>query len=268
MLAQGTLSRAILITACLGNNRVGSIALAIGRAVQTEINVMKLRQDNRRTWEKLQVELKTSRLHTVRHHARKALESEQEWPARVCIKLGTALIHLLLQTAKLEVAKADLSQHLLWLESSSLDRKTVARTAAMEAGSLLDFDDDDDDEFEDDTMDDVELSEEFHLDEEPDIDDSLFSLEEMCDRNNVTIDETGSTAFIPAFKHGYMYHKRKVYGVVLLHPSLRERLAEAFDTPYDVAHYPMLVPPQKWSGWLKGGYLKHKVSVCAVLRSR
>lgn len=86
----------------------GYLARRVGEAVQTEVNLTKLRYKNRRAWSTLAKEHKTEgggNLHALRRKARTALEEEEDWEPRTTLKLGAYLVSLMIDTCRVEVGE-------------------------------------------------------------------------------------------------------------------------------------------------------------------
>ncbi|CAE6504203.1 unnamed protein product [Rhizoctonia solani] len=69
----------------------------------------------------------------------------------------------------------------------------------------------------------------------------------------------------PAFMHSYEYVRGKKLGVIKLNPVVGERMARdsIIDTLHP-RHLPMLVKPQPWEEYDKGGYLKLRSTVMRI----
>ncbi|CUA67067.1 DNA-directed RNA polymerase, mitochondrial [Rhizoctonia solani] len=69
----------------------------------------------------------------------------------------------------------------------------------------------------------------------------------------------------PAFMHSYEYIRGKKLGVIKLNPALGERMArDSIKDTLHPRHLPMLVKPQPWEDFDKGGYLKLRSTVIRV----
>lgn len=267
----------VLTVICAGGgNRVSSIALEIGRAIQAEVGIMKLKKENRHAWSKLQQKLRAP-TQTLRRAARDALQTDGEWSTKTYVKVGSALIHIFLSTSKFKLPRESLESYLLWLEAnpSTLPDHDLVRIkrkkAMMNAARALDnhppaappsepAEADPLSFLEEDSFLFDEAEQHRHNETAENFDEQVFNLEQVAAKHGIIISEEEESVEVPAFRHSYVYSSNRVHGVILIHPSLRDKLS-AISLPYDVAHYPMIVPPQPWAGWKQGGYLKHKIPV-------
>ncbi|CAE6354241.1 unnamed protein product [Rhizoctonia solani] len=69
----------------------------------------------------------------------------------------------------------------------------------------------------------------------------------------------------PAFMHSYEYVRGKKLGVIKLNPVVGERMArDSIKDTLHPRHLPMLVKPQPWEDYDKGGYLKLRSTVMRI----
>lgn len=91
-----------------GQARLAAVAERVGETVQAEVNMSKLKQKDRQAWNRLAQAAATggagdNSRHNLRRQARKALHDSSEWGPATLVKLGGALVHMLLKTAMVHV---------------------------------------------------------------------------------------------------------------------------------------------------------------------
>lgn len=72
------------------------------------------------------------------------------------------------------------------------------------------------------------------------------------------------TQMQPAFSHSHQYKMGKKVGVVIANPSLARQLKREPVHSLLAKHLPMLVEPEPWSGFNKGGFLSHPAKVMRI----
>ncbi|KAH8809103.1 mitochondrial DNA-directed RNA polymerase-like protein [Xylogone sp. PMI_703] len=72
------------------------------------------------------------------------------------------------------------------------------------------------------------------------------------------------TQMQPAFSHAHQYKRGKKVGVILANPSLARQLQREPVHSLLAKHLPMLVEPEPWSGFNKGGFLSHPAKVMRI----
>ena len=282
-----------MVLGAAGSVPFTSLAARVGQAVQAEVNMMKLRYRDRRAWSRLAAG-RTANIATMRRQARRALE-EADWPPRTHVKVGGALIHLLLQVARVEVqpdgrlvferddaaaAATPLSQRARELQSYFLhdnhpyfpaskgrdaaalaarDRRVDERVRAAAEEGLVPW----------------------HVAEIASLPPSSSGGGGGSGSGSAGGDD-GATpgggggevqrvwdavggrevVTVPAFRHMYARPTAgRVTGMVAVHPRLLELLTGGMLAYAHPTHFPMVVPPRPWTGPGAGGYLRQRVPI-------
>lgn len=240
------------------------LAERIGQYVQAEVNLLKLKSENKRLWSQLRGPLDSKKLQKLRVAARKALD-DPEWPTPHRVKLGAALLRLLLKSARVDVPVTDQDalDRAAELEEAKARQQDVpggkhtilgsfttrSRGGAAGSGlrSMLTMEDDPEAPF----WSHAAVAE----DDEGGEGDSAWPV----DANYVRM---------PAFMHGRFTRGHTSVGVLRAHP----RLVELFkDTAVGYSHvttFPMVVPPRPWTRPDRGGYLRQRVPLIRPCGSR
>jgi hypothetical protein len=112
-----------------GSARLSMLATRVGEAVQAEVNMTKLKYKDRRAWSNLAVAGKgEAGRHVLRRQARNTLYDSTEWSTQSLVKVGGALIHMLLRTAQVEVTSGGrLAAEALDPQAAAIPFDTMAR---------------------------------------------------------------------------------------------------------------------------------------------
>lgn len=266
-----------------GRARFASVATAIGRHVQAEVALMKLKRKDRNAWRNLNDVLRTgssNKPSVVTRHARAALETEDDWPTAANIKLGSILLDLLFQTARVqldpvsaahahagEAGAAGGTKSHGGEDTQSLRTVEVAdwyNTRAQADATRLALDG----EFEG-----ADSESESSEDDVGDLGGEKFpnkfwrvQHERAVQHLSAGNDETELVE--PAFAHQYAYSSKKMIGTVVVNPVVMDMFDQAILECNHPMYYPMLVPPKPWSAPRKGGYLRQRTEVMRMRGSK
>jgi DNA-directed RNA polymerase len=260
-----------------------ALAARVGQAVQAEISMMKLRYKDRRLWSKLAAG-RTANIATVRRQARRVLE-EADWPARVHVKVGGALIHILLQRTRLEIepsgrlvyerddpeaSNIPVSQHTREVQNFFLSEQHpfFPNAKTRDAAQLDDRDRKVEERMRHLTEDGLlppEVAEIASIPRErmddADMDMVTTAMGEKARREWDAVAKREKLT-VSAFKHVYSkQNAARVTGMIAAHPRLMELLSDSAVKYAHPTQFPMVVPPRPWVGPHTGGYLKQRTSV-------
>lgn len=245
------------------------LAERIGQFVQAEVNLMKLKSENRKLWSTLRGPLDSKKLQKLRMHARKALD-EPEWPVQHRVKLGAALLKLMLQSAYIDVPVSDEDRAVhggsLRAAAKRARLQLPSPEAPVKTSKLGEFSTNKDHRKGDSRSltvleGDVEGA---FWDEarvlESDVPPPAHPHEGRADSEDEADPADAIThVSMPAFMHVKLHGSQGNLGAIRAHP----RVVDLFkDTAVGYSHvttFPMVVPPRPWTRPDKGGYLRQRV---------
>lgn len=231
-----------------GAMRVTNLAERIGRLVETEVALSKLKKADRREWAALQGPLDGKKMLRLRNATRKALEAES-WNRGDCVRLGALLLDCLVKAATVEVP-ITAAAYPGWEDALG----SALNTEGSRAGPPPVLG--------------VASSQDQSGGAAP-VGRLLYKWEEggsaamppaflaMAKRT-----KAGDALECPAFLHGQVTHgKDSRIGVLRSHPAALAALDTGVTSSLSAVTYPMIVPPVPWTSPKDGGYLLQRVKL-------
>ena len=239
-----------------GTNTAAQVTMSVGRSCNAEVNMMKLKREDRRRWERLNEQAPSTV--KVLMEAQKVLV-DAKWDVKKQVQLGAALIDLLIKVATVAVPPEAVKD---WNSPATATTTTVAATAAAnELGvTLLD------------SKDHQQQQQHQHHHRSHQAPPSSpqaghGGAAAVTAPVHVERDEQDvvTAVAVPAFKHEVKWAGRtqKRTGFVTCHDVI-PRLFEQAGSKEDHSHatfYPMLVPPRPWTAPERGAYVKQHASL-------